>query len=171
MQQKAKVTLLPKNFYLGIFKHVISPYIIWSLIFFLVLYINQGDHYSLIEYLKFLVVGYPYHFIPLLLFFYSISPILVLLVRRCGWFILLIILVYQLSLLGIVFDGSIGFSFPGWLRFIKPPVLGVTLSYWAIYFPLGVYFNSKQNHMIEKLQKYRWFFCNNHNYSFFNRDS
>ncbi|KAF5434113.1 Surface polysaccharide O-acyltransferase, integral membrane enzyme [Candidatus Methanophagaceae archaeon] len=48
--------------------HIIIPYLIWSILFYLLLFVIQGDLYTIPEYLKFILVGYPLNFVPLLIF-------------------------------------------------------------------------------------------------------
>jgi fucose 4-O-acetylase-like acetyltransferase len=69
-------------------RHILVPYVIWSAVFYLVVYLLQGEQYTVFEYAKNLAVGYPYHFVPLLVFFYLIAPLIVRgspsLARRAG---------------------------------------------------------------------------------------
>nr|NIT61515.1 acyltransferase [Fodinibius sp.]NIV16108.1 acyltransferase family protein [Fodinibius sp.]NIY30095.1 acyltransferase family protein [Fodinibius sp.] len=62
--------------------HILLPFLIWSLVFYVILFTNRGTLYTPFEYIRNLLVGYPFHFVPLLVFFYLISPIIVLVGKR-----------------------------------------------------------------------------------------
>jgi fucose 4-O-acetylase-like acetyltransferase len=113
---------------------LLVPYVVWSSIFYILLYAMTGERYSIAGYAKNLLVGYPYHFVPLLAFWYLTSPIVIRLGRRYGLALLLGIVLWQTWLLAV--------RFPEWLgpmpRWSAPPVLFIPMSDWAIYFPLGL---------------------------------
>lgn len=119
-------------------KHILWPYLIWSCIFYLVVFLQNGEKFSLVGYAKNLIVGYPFHFVPLLMFFYIASPILIPLARRHSLLILLVIGLYQLLLLSIRDPGLFPVRFPPLARYLFPPVIGNTFADWGIYFPMGV---------------------------------
>lgn len=119
-------------------KHVAIPYLIWSAVFYLALWIFHKDGYSPAGYVKNLLVGYPYNFVPLLIFFYLVSPILVRLFRHFGWWLLALIGAYQLFLLVLLNADGLGISIPGFLYYAYPPIIGSPLAQWALYFPLGL---------------------------------
>jgi surface polysaccharide O-acyltransferase-like enzyme len=69
--------------------------ILFSLIFFgrsysmSLIYVWLSQSYTIFEYLKHLIVGYPFNFIPLLIFFYLLAPVLVAAGKRLSWLFLL----------------------------------------------------------------------------------
>ena len=138
--------------------HILVPYLLWSVIFYLVLYINRGTQFSFIEYLRHLLVGYPFHFVPLLVFFYLISPILVPIAKRFAWILILGFLIYQLFLLNIKYPGTLGFEFPGWANIFVIPILGGTLADWGVCFPIGIVFGLHMQNIRPWLLKLKWVF-------------
>ena len=139
-------------------KHLLWPYLIWSIVFYIVIFMLQGEAYSPIGYLKNLVTGFPYHFIPILAFYYAVSPFLVSLTKRFGYYLLAAIGLYQLMIINIVFPGALGFTSPGWMRTLVPPVIGYTMALWAIYFPLGLVYSINTRSLLPRLQKFRGLF-------------
>src|SRR5690606_13332041 len=119
-------------------KHVAIPYLIWSLIFYAEILIFHGTRFSALEYIKNLLVGYPFNFVPLLIFYYVVSPLLIRLFRRIGWWMIGLIGLYQIFLLVVLHPHQVGLELPGVLRLLAPPVLSLPLSDWALYFPLGL---------------------------------
>ncbi len=138
--------------------NILIPYLIWSVIFFMVLYFNRGTSFPITGYIKNLLVGYPFHFIPLLVFFYLISPILVSLGKRQPWVLILIFLVYQLFLLNVKYPGTLGFEFPSWANHFVIPILGGTMADWGVCFPIGIVFSLNMQKMRPGLQKLKWLF-------------
>jgi peptidoglycan/LPS O-acetylase OafA/YrhL len=102
------------------------------------------ETHSLWNYVKFLLSGYPNDFIPLLFFFYLISPLLVPIAKRLGWYLIVPILIFQLALLNLQSPAVIGFQFPDWVHIIEPPVIRSTLAIWGIFFPLGIIYSLNQ---------------------------
>jgi len=137
-------------------RHILTPYFIWSVIFYVVVFFVNGETYTPGQYLKNLLVGYPYHFIPLLFFFYISSPIFVWLSRRFAWLLLVVISIYQLIMLNIVYPGVLGFVFPAGMQIISLPVLSQTLADWAIFFPLGLIYGLYTRRLLPELRKLRW---------------
>jgi peptidoglycan/LPS O-acetylase OafA/YrhL len=120
-------------------KHILWPYIIWSIVFYIWLYIGHNEHYSLTGYLKNLIVGYPFHFVPLILFFYLTAPILVWFTRKAGGVTIIALMAfYQIALINILEPGIYGFVFPNWMNYLTPPVISRTYADWGTYFPLGL---------------------------------
>ena len=119
-------------------KHAIIPYLIWSLIFYVIVFFVSNETYSLSGYLKNLIVGYPYNFVPILIFFILISPILAIIIRKYPFILFAAIILYQVTLVNIQLPGTLGFKFPGWMSILSPPVLGLPLTLWAIFYPLGM---------------------------------
>lgn len=139
-------------------KHLMWPYLVWSIIFYVVIFIVRGEVYSPAGYLKNLLTGFPYHFVPILAFYYLVSPFLVTLAKRFSSLLIVAIAVYQLFLINIVFPGALGFTFPAWTRLLVPPVLGYTLALWAIYFPLGLVYSINTTGWLPRLQQFKWLF-------------
>jgi fucose 4-O-acetylase-like acetyltransferase len=137
-------------------KHVAIPYLIWSILFYIEIYFLHDKHYTLLEYVKHLIVGYPFNFVPLLIFYYLISPVLIRLIRYTGWGLIVLIGLYQLVLLNIVYPGILGFEFPGWMGILAPPVLSSTLAEWAIFFPLGLIYVKKITSQTALVEKTKW---------------
>ncbi len=140
-------------------KHLLWPYLFWSIIFYIVIYFGYGTSYSILGYVKNLIVGYPFNFIPLLVFYYVFSPILVRLSKRFGWIIIGILTAFQLVLINIVNPGSLGFSFPGWMKYLAPPVLSTTMADWGIFFPLGIIYSLKARNVTPLLVRLKWLFA------------
>jgi peptidoglycan/LPS O-acetylase OafA/YrhL len=138
-------------------KNLLRPYIFWSIVFYIVIFLIQGKTYSLLGYLKNLIVGYPYNFVPLIAFFYLISPVLVRATKRYGWVIVLAILAYQLFLINSVYPGKYGFIYPEWTRFLSPPIIRSTLAAWGIYFPFGIIYTLKSRQTLPFLIRFKWF--------------
>lgn len=57
-------------------KNVVFPYIIWSVVFYIFIYFLRAETFSLPGYLKNLIVGYPFNFVPILVFYIIIAPLL-----------------------------------------------------------------------------------------------
>ena len=136
--------------------HILVPYLIWSLIFYLLLFLLHSTSFIPLEYIKNLITGYPYHFIPLLGFFYLISPILVVLSKRYPWFLIGILLIYQLFLINIKYPGVLGFTYPDWANIFKIPVFWGTMADWLICFPLGVMINIHAKRTKPWLLRIKW---------------
>lgn len=119
-------------------KHVVWPYVIWSAVFYVMVYFLEGERYSPLGYLKNLVVGYPFDFVPLLVFFYILAPVLVRAGRGHPWLLLAGIGAYQLFVANVLKPGALGVAFPQWAWHLTLPALRVSLAIWGIFFPLGV---------------------------------
>jgi peptidoglycan/LPS O-acetylase OafA/YrhL len=137
-------------------KHVAIPYLIWSIIFYFEIYFLHDKRFTVQEYIKNLIVGYPFNFVPLLIFYYFVSPLIIRAIRYLGWWVIVLIGLYQLFLLNIVYPGILGFEFPGWMNILAPPVLSNTLAEWAIFFPLGLIYVKRINSQTEFVQKTKW---------------
>jgi surface polysaccharide O-acyltransferase-like enzyme len=119
-------------------ERIVWPYLIWSVLFYLVLLVTTGERYSAPGYVKNLLVGYPYHFVPLLLFWYVTAPLTARIGRRYGWWLLVAIGLFQGLLVVERFPQIFGDIAPDWARLLRVPILFGTLSDWAIYFPMGL---------------------------------
>ncbi len=132
------------------------PYLIWSLLFYAVVFTRLGENYSPVGYIKNLLVGYPFNFVPLILFFMVISPILVRFSKRWGIAMLVIIGLYQLLLLGLKFPGSIIVPVPAWMQIFEFPVISGTMAVWGIFFPLGLIYSLNSKQILPWLKKFKW---------------
>lgn len=137
-------------------RRLLWPYAVWSLLFYVTLYFCSGSAYSIAGYLKNLVVGFPYHFVPLLAFCYAVSPILVSVSRRLGWVIIGGIVMGQLVLINIVVPGSLGLRFPDWMEVLSPPILRNTLADWGAFFPLGLVYSLRARQAGPVLARFKW---------------
>lgn len=146
-----------KVVWLGL-KNILPPYIFWSILFYIMIYVFYDMKFTLWGYIKSVLVGYPYHFIPLIVFYYLISPLIVRLSRHYAWIVLGIIGLYQLFSLNVVIPSILGFTYPGWTWSLTLPVLRDTLASWGVYFPLGVAFSLNSMKILPFLRKYwMWF--------------
>lgn len=134
-------------------KHILIPYVLWSLVFYGVLYLLLGQVYSPIEYLKFLLTGYPFNFVPLLVAFYLISPLLVPAAGRAPGWTLTIIGAYQLFLLVVLAPEWLGFPVPAWTQWLIPPGLSLTIAIWGIFFPMGVVLSLHERRVVPWLKR------------------
>lgn len=135
---------------------IVWPYVFWSIVYYLAIYLYRGEIYTPVGYLKNLIVGYPFHFVPLLVFYYLLSPLLVRFARTSALVLLLGIGLYQIALVNIMFPGVLGFTFPGWSEYLALPILATTLAEWAIFFPLGLIYRIKARCWAPVLRRFRW---------------
>jgi peptidoglycan/LPS O-acetylase OafA/YrhL len=153
---KASKTLSLK-FVWGSLERILWPYLVWSLIFYVVIIFSRQETYSVFGYIKNILVGFPFHFVPLLIFFYIVSPILVIFGKRFGWLLLLFIGLYQIFLIVMTDPAILGKQeVTGLLRIIVPPVLVGTMADWAIFFPMGLIFSMNNATIKPHLQKLKW---------------
>lgn len=146
---------IPLKLITGGLKNIVWPYIFWSLLFYLMVYFLRGWRYDLFGYIKNLLVGFPYHFVPLIVFYYLVSPWVFALIRRFGFWLVAAVGIYQLFLTNIVYPGSLGFTFPGWAQVLAPPVLAKTFADWGLFIPLGIFYSLRSTELKPKIE--RWF--------------
>lgn len=140
-------------------QHVIWPYLIWSFVFYGWLFIGPGQSFGIQGYIKNLLTGFPFHFVPLLVFFYLLSPILVWISRRIGWAPILILLgLYQVYLIILLEPQGFGFPLPDWFGVLKPLVIAQTYADWGIYFPLGMAFTIRIKELSPKQERWKYIF-------------
>jgi peptidoglycan/LPS O-acetylase OafA/YrhL len=137
-------------------KYTLAPYLVWSLLFYLIAFMATGQRDTPVGYVKSLLVGYPFHFVPLYVFFTLLSPLLVWLLRRHGWKVLAAVGLYQVALLLLLEPDVLGREVPGWAWLIAPPVLSRTMADWAIFFPLGMYYGLHVRTLSPRLYTLRW---------------
>jgi peptidoglycan/LPS O-acetylase OafA/YrhL len=122
-------------------QHMLIPYLLWSIVFYLGIYVLLGEAYTVLEYVKFLLVGYPFNFVPLLVLFYLASPLLIRVAQRWPSVVLIGIGLYQLFLAFVQLPGLLGVTLPAWAVYLTPPGLRLTMALWGIFFPLGLVFS------------------------------
>ena len=137
-------------------KRILLPYLLWSILFYILIYVRRNETYTILGYVKNLLVGYPFHFVPILVFFYVISPLLVPLASRFGALLIGLIAIYQLILLNILSPGILGFVFPERMQLLVPPAVGSTMAQWGIYFPLGLVYSLNAKRVKPWLDKAKW---------------
>jgi membrane-bound acyltransferase YfiQ involved in biofilm formation len=118
---------------------LLIPYGIWSLVVF-VKELLQGEAYTLAEYLLRLAVlgaGSGYFFIPVLILFYLISPLLVPWAGRRWKWLLAISALVQLMPMSIRYLGLLPVEIPG-LEQLAAWVPDRLIIRWAFFFPLGL---------------------------------
>lgn len=135
-------------------KHIVWPYVFWSFVFFLVMFLIKGERSSPLQYAKNILVGYPFNFVPLLIFFYLLSPLLVWAGKRAPWAVAAGFGLYQLFLINALKPGIMGFAFPEWTYALTPPVLRVTLAVWGIFFPLGILYSLHRARFHQVLERF-----------------
>ncbi|MFZ0430514.1 MAG: acyltransferase family protein [Acidobacteriota bacterium] len=131
--------------------HLLPPYLFWSAVFYIVVLLQFREVYSPAGYVKNVLVGYPYHFIPLLLLFYLLAPLLVRIGRRHALPLLIVIGGYQL-LLSFLLHAKLT---DGLWGLLIPPGLSHTLADWAVYFPLGLVYGLHSPAFLPVLRRLR----------------
>lgn len=130
------------------------PYLIWTILFNLMDSYLLGEHYSLIQFIRNILTGYPFNFVPVLIFFYILAPFLILGFRRFPAVTLLLFLFYQFFLIVEENPGIMGLPHPDWMHIFALPVLRSPLSFWAMFFPLGVLYQRNVRVMSDFVRKY-----------------
>lgn len=152
---KSKKTI-SKKFVINNLKRLLQPYLFWSIVFYIIVYFTRDWQYSILGYIKNLIVGFPYQFVPLIVLFYALSPILIKIGRKYPKSLIALIAGYQLFLLIILQPSLIGSpSFLAPLNVFVPPVFGTTMSEWGVFFPLGMVLSMHSQAVKPFLQKYR----------------
>lgn len=136
-------------------KRLLWPYLFWSIVAYVYFYVRQVEVYTLWGYVKNLIVGRPFHFVPILLFYYVCSPLLVRLTPRFGYVLIVAIALYQAFLIALVSPSVFGLSVPEWTEVLVPPVLGETMALWGVFFPLGLIYSLKAKEISPWLQRLR----------------
>lgn len=134
-------------------RFVLVPYLIWSLLFYVLIFFINHDQYSVVGYLRNLVVGYPFNFVPILVFFYFLGPILVRIGEGRPWLVLLGALVYQAICAGVLKPGLVGFKLPDWAYFLTIPGIRQSMAIWGLFFPVGVVFSLHRSRMSAVLKR------------------
>ncbi len=134
-------------------RFVLVPYLIWSILFYVLIFFISHDQYSLIGYLRNLVVGYPFNFVPILVFFYVIGPLLVRISERRPVLVLIIALGYQVLCADVLKPDLIGLQLPSWAYFLTIPGIRQSMAIWGIFFPVGVILSLHRNRMLTVLER------------------
>lgn len=96
-------------------KSLLIPYVIWSTIIMFG-YFLQGERYSLLDYVQTLLFGraaLPYYYVPLLIQFYLLSPIVFVPAAKKNWKLLLLVTgVIQLVVLLARYPVALGWDMP-----------------------------------------------------------
>jgi peptidoglycan/LPS O-acetylase OafA/YrhL len=137
-------------------RNIFWPYLVWSAVFYIVILLQQNESYSALGYIKNLLVGYPFNYVPLLVLYYLLAPLLVRLGKRHSLAMVVVIGVYQLVLINLLNPNALGFKFPDWMQIFVPRVVSTTLADWAIYFPLGIAYSLNSKKLLPILHKLRW---------------
>ncbi|MDX1688699.1 MAG: acyltransferase [Candidatus Promineifilaceae bacterium] len=137
-------------------RHILWPYLVWSIVFYILIYFHGGQRFSAAGYLKNLATGFPFHFVPLLILFYVASPALIPAARRHPWLLLGVIGGYQLLLIAIRQPDVFSISLPAPVRLLNPPIVGGTFSDWGIFFPLGTVFSLHASSLKTRLERVKW---------------
>ena len=139
---------------------ILWPYLVWSLVYYLIEMLGKGTSYTIFGIIKNLFVGYPFHFVPLIVFFILISPLMLKVAQRIGWaWVLGLIALYQLFLIFTLDSRLYGLYMPEWTNYLVVPVLSRTLADWGIYFPLGLCLTLNTKVTSPILEKTRWIFA------------
>jgi len=136
-------------------ERILWPYLIWSTLFYLMIYFLFNIRLNWFDYGKDLLVGYPYNFVPLLVFYYLVSPVVIWVGRRYPHLLLGVIFLYQLTLLNLLSPGILGFIFPEWVSRFRPPIIARTMADWAIFFPIGIVYGLEKAKVIPWAIKYK----------------
>lgn len=136
---------------------ILWPYLIWSVAFF-ILELLAGVRQSPAGYVKNLLVGYPYHFVPLLVFWYLASPVLVKWGKHRGLMLVLAVGLFQALLIFERYPHALGSDrvLPEWAHIVRVPVLFTSLSDWAIFFPLGLVFSMHDSALKPVMRRFMW---------------
>ena len=137
-------------------RHIVVPYLLWSAVFYLIVFLLRGERYTLLEYSKLLVVGYPYNFVPLLAFFYLISPLLVRAAGRYPWPVVLVSAAYQLFTAAVLSPVPLGVALPEAAYRLTLPVLRYSIAILGVFFPAGVVCALHSDRISPFLHRFRW---------------
>ena len=137
-------------------RHIVIPYVLWSVVFYSVVFLLQGERHTLLEYGKLLAVGYPYNFVPLPAFFYLIAPLLVRAAGRYPWPVVILAAGYQLFTAVALSPDLMGITLPETAYLLTLPVLRYSIAIWGVFFPAGVVCALHSERITPFLQRFRW---------------
>lgn len=136
--------------------YIFIPYVLWSLAFYGLEVLLGTSVFSVSAALRNLLVGYPFNFVPILVFFYLLAPLLVRAEQKYPLLVTGLFLFYQLILINLLQPGWLGFSFPGWMSFLAVPVLKLPLAVWGVFYPLGLAYSLHAPQWTPGLTRWRW---------------
>lgn len=136
--------------------HIVVPYLLWTAVFQILIFLILGERYTVGGYTKNFIVGYPFNFVPLLIFFYLIAPFLLRIGKRFPVQLLLVIFIYELLLYNFLFPVTLGFTYPEWAVYFRPPVIWATFATWGFFFPLGLVYNLHSKKITPVLKQMKW---------------
>lgn len=139
-------------------RYIVVPYLIWSVIFYVLIFFLEGARFTLLGYVKNLVVGYPLNFIPLLVFFYIAAPVLVRLSEKYPWQILTLILIYQFFTAMTLRPRLFGITLPDWTHLMTVPGLRGSIAIWGVYLPFGITYGLDPAWIEKHIHKLKWIF-------------
>lgn len=136
---------------------ILWPYIIWSAIFYVLIYLTEGTNYTVRGLVKNLLVGYPYHFVPLLVVWYLATPLLAWMGRRHGALLIAAIGIWQIWLIAIREPEMLGLAgtLPRWAAATAPPIIATSMADWGIFFPLGLVMSLHGATLKPRLERWR----------------
>jgi len=137
-------------------QNVLLPYLIWSVVFYGTVYFVRQETYDIFGYLKNIIVGYPYNFVPILVFFILLSPIIIKLAEKYPIWILVFFALVQITLANISVPGIIGFKFPEFMKYLAVPVLRIPLALWAVFYPMGIIYTLHSKPIQAKIKQIWW---------------
>lgn len=133
--------------------NLLWPYLVWSLVIFAGDAL-EGRTYTWTQYLGGIVLGHAvgaYFFIPLIILFYLLSPVLVPLARHRSRVLLVGSALVQLLVIGLLYHHKLGGQLPSlpdnwpWVPF-----------WWTFYFPLGIVCGLHRARFKQWLARARW---------------
>ena len=135
--------------------HILPPYLIWSIVFYLLIYLTDGTTFTFPIYIKAILVGYPFDFVPLLVAWILVSPLIARANKPVALSLLAAIGIYQVILINLQTPGIVGVTFPAWMEIFTPKVIGGTMTLYGIYFPMGLVFSRYAKEFYPWLSKFR----------------
>jgi peptidoglycan/LPS O-acetylase OafA/YrhL len=133
--------------------NLLWPYLVWSLVIF-VGDALEGKTYAWGRYLGGIVLGRAvgaYFFIPLIIQFYLLSPILVPLAKHRSRILLISLALVQLLVIGLLYYHKFGGQLPS-----LPDNWPWAPVWWAFYFPLGVVCGFYRTRLKQWLARAKW---------------
>jgi len=137
-------------------RHILVPYVLWSLGFYVLIFLLEGQTTSVFGYIKNLLVGYPFEYVPLAVFCYLLAPFIVRAAEKSPGRLIAVIAIYQLFSAIVIKPGLLGFALPEWARLLTIPGLRTTIALWAVFFPLGVVYSLHTVRLVPSLQRIGW---------------
>lgn len=136
---------------------LIIPYLLWSVLIWMADFV-QGARHTPLAYLQMLLTGRtasPYYFVPLLIQFYLLSPLLVPLARRRGAFLLALAAVIQLAVRTLIYLNTIEVLPPA-----AAPLMPLTASWFfsghLFWFTAGIVAGFNLDVLKNLLPRIRW---------------